>query len=164
MKLREKTAMIRALSSAADRREQIPGYTRAIGQAIDDAEKHLRYLADCRGLSIQLTAVSQRSGGNWLERAGRLNGLGDVQGLLGEMCPATGRIWDAIGILSGDPEEAGRRREEFENRYAVAPNIELLWDVAAALEAIDDAVGGLREWTPTRKKQSPSVPLHNFGE
>jgi hypothetical protein len=140
MKLRDQTTALRALRTAEERCEELPAYVRAIGQALDVIEGRLKYIGECCGTDIGLTDITQRAGGNWLQRASRLNGLGDVAPLLNEMCGATGRIWDAIGLLSGDAEAAERSRDAFEQKYLKAPDIALAYELAEAIDMLDDAV------------------------
>jgi hypothetical protein len=148
MKLRDLTAAIRALNTPQERREQIPALLRAIGNALDSVEGRLRYLGECRGIPIELTDIGQRAGGNWLQRAQTINGIGDIRPLLETMSGAVGRIWDAIGLLSGDADNAEKSREAFETRFGAAHGIEPMWDLADMLDTLQGVVGDLDEWPP----------------
>jgi hypothetical protein len=148
MKLRDLTAAIRALSTPAERREQIPALLRAIGNALDSVEGRLRYLGECRGIPLELTAITQRAGGNWLQRAQTINGLGDVRPWLESATSAVSRIWDSVGLLSGDAEKAEKCREAFETRFNAAHGIEPMWDLAEMLDTLQGVVGDLDEWGP----------------
>jgi hypothetical protein len=148
MMLRDLTAAIRALSTPQERREQIPALLRAIGNALDSVEGRLRYLGECRGIPLELTDIGQRAGGNWLQRAQTINGIGDIRPLLETMSGAVGRIWDAVGLLSGDAERAEKSREAFETRFGAAHGIEGMWDLASMLDTLLDVIGTLDDWPP----------------
>jgi hypothetical protein len=148
MKLRDLTAAIRALNTPQERREQIPSLLRAIGNSLDSVEGRLRYLGECRGIPLELTDISQRAGGNWLQRAHAINGIGDVRPLLESMTGAVARIWDSVGLLSGDAEKAEKSREAFETRFGAAHGIEPMWDLAEMLDTLQGVVGDLDEWPP----------------
>jgi hypothetical protein len=150
MMLRDLTAAIRALSTPAERREQIPSLLRAIGNALDSVEGRLKYLGECRGIPLELTDITQRAGGNWLQRAQTINGLGDVRPWLECARSAVAKIWDSAGLLSGDPDNAERSREAFETRFGAAHGIEGMWDLAEMLDALRGVVGTLDEWGPPR--------------
>jgi hypothetical protein len=146
---------MRLLSTVEERQANIPSYMRAIGQALDVVEARLRYIAECRCVSgVELTDISARGGGKWLDRAARLNGIGDVAPLLGEMCAAIGRGWDGVGILTADQETAEQSREAWERRYAAARDLALSYEVADAIDALDDVAFALPEWEPPK----PSAP------
>lgn len=144
--------MMRSLQSPGDLFEQIPGLVRNMGEALDSAELRLRNLGYLRGVEIELTDFAQWPGtSNWLGRANRLNGLGDVGPFVGEMSSALTSAWDAIAIFSGDPaEKVELRRKEFEDRRAAAVDLEPMFVLAAALVTLEDEVGGLSERGPRR--------------
>jgi hypothetical protein len=143
-------ASVRQLDTLEERWAQVPTLVKAIGNQIDALEGRLRYLGDCRGIPFELTDITQRAGGNWLYRAGIINGVGDIGPLLEQMSGAVGRIWDAVGLLRGDVEEAERSRDVFERRFIAAVGMDRTDVLADVLDTLQGVVGDLDEWGPPR--------------
>jgi hypothetical protein len=148
VKLREMILAVRQLETMGERIARVPMLVGAIGDTLDAVEGRLRHIGDCRGLALELTDVTQRAGGTWLSRTAAINGLGDVAPLLEQMSGAVGRVWDAVGSLRGDVDDAARSCATFERRFIAAANLDRLDVLADVLDTLQGVVGDLDEWGP----------------